>query len=135
MLAQHLDLTVDFNTASTYTNPEGDTSIKPAGLTYVELSNYDFCLVQFVGLSGAAAAFQTTLDSGAVQGITDGNVKMSTNYLDVYGVDVSSATNAFVKSVASGAAIVRFPVVGRYLKIGGTGCVATKVLVTLTKIS
>jgi len=134
MLAQHLDLTVDFSTASTYTF-DGTTYTKPAGTTFVELSNYDFCLVQFVGLSGAAAAFQTTLDSGAIQGKTDGNVKMSTNYLDVYGVDVSSATNALVKSVASGAAIVRFPVVGRYLKIGGTGCVATKVLVTLTKIS
>ena len=36
MLAQHLDLTVDFSTASTYTF-DGTTYTKPAGTTFVEL--------------------------------------------------------------------------------------------------
>lgn len=133
MLAQHLDLTVDFNTESYYTTPEGDVMVKPAGVTYVELSNYDYCLIQVI-LPSTSVPLQTTLDSGAVQGVTDGNVKMSLNYCDVYGVDVTSATNALVK-VATGTTIVRIPVVGRYLKIGNTSITAGKVLVTLTKIS
>ena len=133
MLAQHLDLTYDFNTASTYTDPLGSVITKPVGITYVELSNYDYCLVQFDG-EGENLCF-TTLDSGAVQGVTDGNVKMSTNYVNVYGVDVSDNTNALVNYVSKNR-IVRFPVVGRYLKIGdGTFPSANKVLVTLTKIS
>ena len=133
MLAQHLDLTDDFNTASTYIDPLGTTITKPAGITYVELSNYDYCLVQVVSPLEPVALF-TTLDSGAIQGVTDGNVKMSTNYQSVYGVDVTDATNTLVNQAVD-KAIIRFPVVGRYLKIGNTGNSAEKVLVTLTKIS
>ena len=122
MLAQYLDVSSNFVAGGT-------------GTAVVELSNYDYCVVQFVTLSGAAASFKTTLDSGAVQGTTDGNATLANNYLDVYGVDITSSTNALVKSLASGSGIIRFPVVGRYLKIGGTGCLATKVLVMLAKIS
>jgi hypothetical protein len=133
MLAQHLDLTDDFNTASSYLF-DGDIYVKPAGVTYVELSNYDYCLVQIIKPE-SAIPFQTTLDSGAIQGVTDGNVKMSINYIDVYGVDVADAANTLVKSVSTVNSITRFPVVGRYLKIGDNGNSAEKVLVTLTKIS
>jgi hypothetical protein len=134
MLAQHLDLTYDFSNPSTYTDPLGNVINKPDGITYVELSNYDYCLVQIIKTEGVSVPLQTTLDSGAVQGVTDGNVKMSLNYLDVYGVDVTSATNDLVKA-ATDTNIVRIPVVGRYLKIGEEGLKADKVLVTLTKIS
>jgi len=122
MLAQYLDVSSNFVSGGT-------------GTAIVELSNYDYCVVQFVTLSGATASFKTTLDSGAVEGSTDGNALTANNYLDVYGVDITSSTNALVKSLASGNGIIRFPVVGRYLKIGGTNCLATKVLVMLTKIS
>lgn len=122
MLAQYLDVSENFVTGAT-------------GIATIELSNYDYCVVQFVTLSGAAASFKTTLDSGAIQSVTDGNALTSDNYLDVYGTDLTSSTNALVKSLASGSGIFRFPVVGRYLRIGGTGCLATKVLVMLTKIS
>lgn len=122
MLAQYLDVSENFVSGAT-------------GIATIELSNYDYCVVQFVTLSGAVASFTTTLDSGAIQNVTDGNALNSSNYLDVYGVDLTSATNALAKSLASGNGLFRFPVVGRYLRIGGTGCLATKVLVMLTKIS
>lgn len=118
MLAQYLDLTDEFNANS---------------VAYIELSNYDYAVVQIVAPSDVVY-FLSTLDSGAVQGETDGDISTSTNYTSVGCVDL--VTQNYVNQSGS-SFLGRFDVTGRYLKIDGTDneVVLSKLLVMLTKIS
>lgn len=119
MLAQYLDVTDIFNAN---------------GEAIVEASNYDYCLIQIINSTGDTIYLKSTIDSGAVQSVTDGNALLSTNYVDVAFTDLS---NGSLNTGGLGDGIYRLNVVGRYVKILcpiGTPAVS-KLLVMLTKIS
>jgi len=124
MLAQYLDLTEEF--ANSF-----DGSVYKVQF---EVSNYDYALVQFVDFL-SEVNFKSTIDSGAVQGVTDGNALTSTNYTTVYATYLLDNTKVTV-SPSNGT--YRFDVVGRYIKLtnaSGINLTTGKLLVMLTKIS
>jgi hypothetical protein len=117
MLAQYLDLTEQFN-ENHYCE--------------FETSNYDYALVQFISPT-SDIYFYATIDSGAIQSVSDGSIVSSQNYYSILGTDLSTGSD-IIQSAAN--TIIRFPVVGRYIKLDGTGGVtANKILVMLAKIS
>jgi hypothetical protein len=119
MLAQYLDLTDEFNAN---------------GLVKFETSSYDYAVVQIVG-QGQTIYFNTTIDSGAIQGVTDGSILTSGNYYNAYATQLSDGTLVSNSSVG-GDGLYRINVVGRYIRLGGgPEASATKILVMLTKIS
>jgi hypothetical protein len=116
MLAQYLDLSLELNKNN---------------FAIVELSNWDYCVIQVVNPSGTINLTATN-DSGAVQGQTDGNYKLSTNYTTIQATKLSDGTDVTALATAGQ---YRVDVVGRYLKIGGASAAATKLLIMLAKIS
>ena len=117
MLAQYLDLTDEFNA--------NDGEVK------FEASNYDYAVVQIVGQS-SGISFLSTINSGAIQGVTDGSILTSGNYYNAYATQLSDGT--LVSNSSGGDGLYRFNVMGRYIKLRSGGTV-TKLLVMLTKIS
>ena len=117
-LSTVLDLTTDFNSDS---------------LTKIDVSGWDWIVVQIEGSPSGAIAFKHTNDSGAVEGATDGNALSSTNYVAVQGTDLSSGTGV---TTTSAAGLFKFPVIGRFFSLSGTSITGvTKMLVHLSKIS
>ena len=119
MLAQYLDITDELLT----------------GQAIVELSNYDYCVLQIAGNTGATYLFEATLDGGAIQSVSDGNYSSSVYYSSVGATNLS--TNAFETTNSAADGLWRFGVVGRYLKIvfdGGSPS-TLKAIVMLAKIS
>lgn len=123
MLAQYLDLTNEFNHES--------------GVGYVEfeVSNYDYAIVQLEGLD-EPALIKATIDSGAIQSVTDGNVLTSDNYFPIY---VTSIYDGIVQigDTGLGDGLYRIDIVGRYIKISSATNLSAsgKLLVMLAKIS
>jgi hypothetical protein len=117
MLAQYLELLPsDFN--------ENNQAV-------IDVSNYDYCLVQPIG---ATATFETTLDSGAIQGVSDGSAISATNFTTALGLANDQSTSTSLSSSVSNLKIIKFNVVGRYIRIN-FDATPTKALVMLTKIS
>lgn len=116
MIAQYLDVTQQFNDNS--------------GIAYIETSNYDYCVIQLIGVSVINTTIYSTIDSGAVEGVTDGDISTSTEYTQISFTDLSD--NSITQTITSG--LLRVGVVGRYLQIYNYGATATKILVMLTKI-
>jgi hypothetical protein len=101
------------------------------GSISLDTSQFDYVLVQIIGAS-TALSFNTTLDSGAVTGSSDGNATSATNWVSCIGTN--TATNA-TSTASAGNGIWKFAVVGRFLQItGGSGATVTKILVMYTKI-
>jgi len=115
MLAQYLDLADQFNSQE--------------GVVVIDVSNYDYCLIQPIG---ADVTLQSTIDSGAIQGVSDGSAVSATNFNTVAALHLSDGIT-YSNSVENGK-ISRLSVVGRYVKILGES-VPTKLLVMLAKIS
>ena len=113
MVAQYLDLTDE---------------LAANGYAQFETSNYDYAVVQIIG-NGGDMLFNATLDSGAVQGVTDGSIYTSDNYLTVGAIKL--ADNTYI-TTTSADGLFRFNLVARYIRLSGT---ADKLLVMLTKIS
>ena len=121
MLAQYLDLTDEFQV-------NGDA--------FFEVSNYDYAVVQIINnTEGDAIGFFSTLDSGAIQGVTDGNIADSINYISIVAEDL--ANNNFVSTDGGVGGLFKFGVVGRYIRLytGGDPSSVSKLLIMLTKIS
>ena len=116
MLAQYLDLTEEFNN-------------NPAYEVVIDVSNYDYCLIQPIGDN---VNLFSTIDSGAVQSVTDGNATTAVNFTAVSALRLSNGTT--YETQAKDEDIARLAVVGRYVKIS-KGSPITKLLVMLTKIS
>lgn len=114
-LQQILDRTLKFNS---------DGEVK------LDIGGYDYCIVQVISPS-SAVSFETSNDSNAIEGASDGSAVSSTNYLTVQGVNL--ATNANVSSLSASGS-VRFGYVGRYLRIFGTSATVTKLIIRLFKI-
>jgi len=119
MLAKYLDLAEEANASE-------DVSV------VIDVSNYDYVLVQPIG---DAALFQTTIDGGAVQGVSDGGAATATNFVDAFGLRNGSNTSTSLHNAIGDGGIIKFNVIGRYLKITSGGLPFTKLLVMLTKIS
>jgi hypothetical protein len=115
MLAQYLDLTQQF--------------IDQDGFVTIDVSNYDYCLIQSIG---ADVTLESTIDSGAIQGVSDGSAVSATNFTQVVGIKLNNGTT-FTNTVENGN-IVRLEVIGRYVKISGIS-IPSKLLVMLAKIS
>lgn len=117
MVAQYLDLTAQ---------------AQDEGFVQFEASNYDYAVVQIMIGSGDPVNFYGTLNSGAVQGVTDGNIFTSDDYVSITAVNL--ATGAYTSFCDGTDGIFKFDVVSRYIIISPCSD-ATKVLVMLTKIS
>jgi hypothetical protein len=122
MLAQYLDLTEDFNNSSN-------------GISF-EVSNYDYCLIQIINNTGDGIDFKATIDSGAIQSITDGSALLATNFVPVAATNILNGS--LVTNTGGGAnSIYRLDVVGRFVNLfcsGGDTNVG-KLLIMLAKIS
>jgi hypothetical protein len=121
MLAQYLDLTDEF-----YVN----------GIVSFEASNYDYAVVQIItSTTGDAINFNSTLDSGATQGISDGNIADSGNYISIVAENLANGNLVSTDGGVGG--LFKFGVVGRYIQLLSQGDPTTvsKLLVMLTKIS
>lgn len=120
MLAQYLDISDVLGSGQNAT---------------IELSNYDYCVLQIAGGTGASYDYVATIDSGAVTGVSDGSVASAQNFSAVGAINLSTQAYETTNSGADG--IWRFGVVGRYLKIkfnsGTPGGI--KAFIMLTKIS
>ena len=116
MLAQYLDLTDEINAK---------------GEVKFETSSYDYAVVQIIG-QPSRIDFSSTINSGSIQGVTDGNILTSVYYRHAYATQLSDGT--IVNNSNNGDGLYRFNVVGRYIKLKSGGTV-TKLLVMLTKIS
>jgi len=116
MIAQYLDVTQQFN--------------ENVGIAYIETSNYDYCVIQLVDVSISNTTIYATIDSGAIEGETDGDISTSANYTQISFTDLLD--NTTVQVLTQG--LLRVGVVGRYLKIYNPGATAGKILVMLTKI-
>lgn len=115
MLSSYLDVTDLFNLNSGWVGDIGE---------------WDYVTLQLVNPSGAVS-FNTSNDSGAIQGVSDGSAASATNFTSVQGTNLASGS-AVTSLNASGE--VKFTVAGRYLQLTGTTVTADKVLLKLSKI-
>lgn len=113
MLAQYLDLTGEFNTNG--------------GEVVFEVSNYDYCVIQPIGTS---VEIESTIDGGAVEGVQDDSPTTATNFTTTGGTKL---IDGVFTTTAADNVPVRLGVVGRYIKLTGSGP-ATKLLIMLAKI-
>lgn len=118
MVAQYLDLTNEFND-------------NLAGVAYVETSNYDYCVIQTVEASQGLDVY-STIDGGAIQGVTDGNILTSESYQAISFTDLATLTDV---GQLPPNGICRIKISGRYLKIQDTSSGSIgKLLIMLSKI-
>jgi len=117
MLAQYLDLTDQYNTNET----EGGNVI------VFEVSNYDYCVIQSIGV---AVDIKATIDGGAIEGVQDDSPTTATNFTTIGGTKL---IDGVFTTTATNNSPVRLAVVGRYIKLKGSGP-ATKLLIMLAKI-
>ena len=108
-----IDVTNDFNTNSGYT---------------LDTNEWDYVVVQLVSPSGAVN-FTSSNDGGSVGSY--GNAISALNFTAVQGTNLASGS-AVTSLNASG--LVKFNVVGQFLKLSGTSVTATKVIVRFAKI-
>lgn len=120
MLAQYLDVT---------------SELLSNNQSIIETSNYDYCLIQIAGNTGATYLFYSTIDSGAIQSVSDGSAVSSQYYVSSVAKNLTTGAPETGNGGSDG--IWRFDVVGRYLKLAfDSGSQSgVKVLVMLAKIS
>jgi len=116
MVATYQDLTIPFNAN---------------GFVNIDTSGYDEVFVQIITPSGSVA-FNSTLDSGAITGSTDGNATSALNFIGCQGTNQLNGTLETSTSAAN--SIHEFDVVGRYIQFTGNGVTVAKLLVMFTKI-
>lgn len=120
MLSQYLDISQDL-----LDNNEA----------IIDLSNYDYCVLQIAGNTGASYNYFSTIDSGAIQGVSDGSAVSSINFTSTLSTNLSN--NSIENSNSGTDGLWKFNVIGRYLKIkfsSGTPN-GIKALIMLAKIS
>jgi hypothetical protein len=115
MLAQYLDLADQFNVQE--------------GFVIIDVSNYDYCLIQPIGSN---VNIYSTIDSGAIQGVSDGSAVSATNFVPVAALSVIDGTT-YSAGITDGE-IGKLSVIGRYVKISKSATI-DKLLIMLAKIS
>lgn len=101
-----------------------------SSLINIDLSGWDYCVVQLVGPSGTIN-FLSSNDDGSVTGSVQGGPLAALNFTAVQGTNL--ATGAASTSGAAGG-LWKFNVIGRFLQLSGSSVTATKILVYLSKI-
>jgi hypothetical protein len=99
-------------------------------LQNIDLSGWDYCVVQLVGPSGSIN-FLSSNDDGSITGSVQGGPLTSANFTAVQGVNLATGAAATSGGVAG---LWKFSGIGRFLQLSGTGITATKILVYLSKI-
>lgn len=97
----------------------------------LDLSGWDYAIIQ-IESGSAAINFNTTNDSGAQTGITDGNASTATAWQPVQGINLATGTGA-VASVA-GSTLWRFQYIGRFLQLTSATATVSRLLVLFSKI-
>lgn len=100
------------------------------GRATIDCNGWDYAEVQLVSPS-TTVNFETTIDSGAVTGVSDGSAASAQNFVSVQGVNVTSGSSVTSLN-ASG--IVKFTNLGQYLRLIGVGVTATGAFIRLYKI-
>ena len=108
------------------TNEVNDNSI-----AVVDVGGWDYSVVQLVSPTGTFT-FNSSNDSGAITGVSDGSSASATNWIAVQGTNLNSGS-AVTTLAASG--LVRFTVIGQYLQLSGGSAQVTKAIVRLYKFS
>lgn len=116
MISRVIDVTDQFNASNAYIQ---------------DLSGWDYAVVQLVSPSGAVS-FTSTNDDGSVTGQLNPVPVAPANFLTVFGLNIT--TNTAVTS-ANASALVKFNVIGRFLRLAGSGVTATKVIISLNKVA
>lgn len=122
MIVQYLDLTEEFKNSFNGSRYSAK----------FEASNYSYAVVQFSGFY-SEVTFTSTIDSGSLQSVTDGNILTSDNYFLVSATDLSNDT---LVSVTPNNGLYRLDIVGRYIKLentDGINPIKGKLLVMLVK--
>jgi hypothetical protein len=116
-LSTVLDISDDFNADS---------------LVQIDISGWDWIVLQVVGSPSGAIAFKHSNDSNSTTGATSGNALTAINFVAVQMTDLSSGT-AVTKTSAAG--LFKAGVIGRFFQLSGTSITGvTKILVHLSKI-
>ncbi len=102
------------------------------GFYIADASNWDLLVWQFVNPDGTIDILASN-DSGAIQGVTDGFALTSINYTSIEATDLSATATPVTSVAASG--LYRTTHVGQFVKFGGEGAVADKVIVQYHKFS
>lgn len=101
-------------------------------LVQMDISGWDWVVIQIEGSPSSAISFKHSNDSGAIQGVTDGNETTATNFVTLQMTDLSSGTGV---TSTSSAGLFRAAVIGRFLQLSGTSVTGvTKILIHLSKI-
>ena len=121
MVHQIIDLTTAYNANA-------------ANVAVQEVGGFDYAVLQIVGPSAGTITFQATNDAGAVQGETDGNAGLATNFVSLFGTNVSTGVGA---ATTTAAGIWRFDFPPKFIRLNksSNSMTATKVLLMLRKIS
>lgn len=107
------------------------SDINADGRATLDVGGWDYAEVQLVNPT-ATATFQTSADSGAITGVSDGSAVSATNFIDVQGTNVNSGS-AVSTLAASG--IVKFNNLAQFLRVTGPGLTVTKAFVRCYKIN
>lgn len=95
----------------------------------IEVSNYDYCLVQPIG---GEIDLTSTIDSGAIQSVSDGSAISAQNFVPSAALLINDGTT--MTTTISTGEIGRLAVVGRFVRIK-MGNAVEKTFVMLSKIS
>jgi hypothetical protein len=110
---QRLDITTDLNNNS---------------IAQLDVGGWETIVVQLVSPTGTFT-FNSSNDSGAVHGVSDGSAISATNWIATQGVNLNSGS-AVTTLAASGE--VRFQNIGQFLQISGAAAAqVTKAIVRL----
>jgi hypothetical protein len=115
-LSQTVTITSEFNSGNGYT---------------IDASGWDTTVWHFVNPSGTISITASN-DGGEINGVTQGNSLSALNFVAVQGTKLGDGTA--VTAVAA-AGLFRVGVVGRYVRMGGSGATADKVIIEFSKIS
>jgi hypothetical protein len=116
MLSNYQDVTTQFNLNNA---------------VVLDISGWDYTVIQFVGPSGTIAVTASN-DGGGLAGSTTGGPATATNFTTV---QITKLLDTTAVSTVATAGMYRAAVVGRYLKLGGASAAATSVLVMFFKIA
>lgn len=96
----------------------------------IEVGGWDRVTIQAVAPIVATAYLYGSLDAGAVQGVTQGNAALATNFTPIQATNL--ATGSAVSSITA-AGLYEFEVRSKFLKIAGGGVSIYKLLTFETK--
>jgi len=97
-----------------------------------DVGGWDYAVVQLITPTGTFT-FNSTVDAGAITGVSDGSAISAINWIAVQGTNLNSGS-ATTTLAASG--LVRFQGIGQFLQISGAAAAqVAKAFIRLYKIN